>query len=260
MRGNQEAIKILDNELISFNDSYEPVINSTDLAEKLGKKHRDLLRVIRSLVENEFVPKNYFKYDTYVNSQNKQQPCFSIKFEGFLLLVMSFTGDKYIPIKLAVLHAFVEKQKESAFYLDCQKRRNKNKGFIRIGSGNFYNSAANDNRKCFYNNFAGVVYILKTTKAYKIGSTTNLDNRIKQLNTLFKYGFDRITDIYVSPYCTNYLENELILHSYFAEHRVEGTELFQIPNEIQDIIELSANQLVFKDESINMYSDSQKIV
>ena len=77
----------------------EFVIDSRLTAEMFEKKHCNVLRAIRDLLDDksgfsrEFRESN-FRESTYMNSQNHEQPCYLMTRRGFLALTLGFTGAK----------------------------------------------------------------------------------------------------------------------------------------------------------------------
>lgn len=81
---------------------------TTDLliAKAFGKRASDLKRIIRSLpCPDDFRERN-FTQTTYVDQQGKKQPMYEITKDGFVLLVMGFTGKKAIDFKIQYIEAF----------------------------------------------------------------------------------------------------------------------------------------------------------
>ena len=83
------------------------------VAQKFNKNHQHVMRDIRKLHEELGLSKigltkfkEMFQENTYVNSQNKKQPMYIMNRDGFMLLVMGFTGKKALQIKLQFIEAF----------------------------------------------------------------------------------------------------------------------------------------------------------
>lgn len=76
----------------------EQTISSVEVAEMVGKEHKNLMRDVRSYVEElgqlKIEPSNFFKENTYQNSQNKTQPCYSITKKGCEFIAHKLTGIK----------------------------------------------------------------------------------------------------------------------------------------------------------------------
>lgn len=83
----------------------EVFITSLQLADVFGKRHKDVIRIIANLPDDEFKAQN-FKGNFYINSQNKRQPCFNLTRDGFSLLVMGFTGERAYRWKVEFINAF----------------------------------------------------------------------------------------------------------------------------------------------------------
>lgn len=85
-----------------------PATTSLKIAEHFGKNHKDVLRDIRILLDScpeEFGQRN-FAPSSYQNEQGKEQPMYTVYFDGFMLLVMGYTGKKALTMKLAYIGAF----------------------------------------------------------------------------------------------------------------------------------------------------------
>lgn len=85
-----------------------PATTSLAIAEHFGKQHKNILRDIEALIAEcpeDFARLN-FEPSSYTNEQNKQQPMYHVFFDGFMLLVMGYTGKKALQMKLAYIAAF----------------------------------------------------------------------------------------------------------------------------------------------------------
>lgn len=104
--------------------------------------------------------------------------------------------------------------------------------------------------------YFGVFYALEFGNNVKIGSTSNIVQRIKQLRQTANYAKVKIGRIAVSQYHTNYADNEKYLHEILKEYRLPSTELFDICfDTVIDFI-LGDTGIVYLDESIKKESRS----
>lgn len=80
-----------------------PVVDSREVAEMVDVRHDDLLKKIRSyksiidegFEDSEKLPsQNFFIEDTYINSQNKIQPCFQLTRKGCDMVANKMNGKK----------------------------------------------------------------------------------------------------------------------------------------------------------------------
>jgi Rha family phage regulatory protein len=81
---------------------------STQVAEKFGKEHKNVLRDIENListVDAEFSRLN-FEPSTYVDGRGKTHSAYILTEAGFSLLVMGFTGEEAVKWKIAYITAF----------------------------------------------------------------------------------------------------------------------------------------------------------
>ena len=91
-----------------------PVVSSLDVARRFDKLHKNVLRDIVNLeIPSEFRRAN-FEPSSYVNQQNKRQPCVSMTRKGFVLLVMGYTGARMMQFKIAYIEAFDVMERELA--------------------------------------------------------------------------------------------------------------------------------------------------
>jgi Rha family phage regulatory protein len=85
-----------------------PAVTSLQIAEHFGKTHDRVLKDIRRIASEtpaEFSAVN-FDGAEYVDEQGKPRPMFTVYRDGFMLLVMGYTGSKSLQIKLAYIQAF----------------------------------------------------------------------------------------------------------------------------------------------------------
>jgi len=81
------------------------VTTSLAIAEYFGKLHRNILRSIEQLDCSEEFGVLNFEQSSYLNQQGKQQPMYHITKDGFMFLVMGFTGKEAAQIKEAYIKA-----------------------------------------------------------------------------------------------------------------------------------------------------------
>jgi Rha family phage regulatory protein len=93
-----------------------PAVTSLQIAEHFGKRHdhvvRDIRRIMAEIPEELRLPN--FGESSYVNEQGKEQLMFLVYRDGFMLLVMSYTGAKAMKIKIAYIAAFNAMEAELA--------------------------------------------------------------------------------------------------------------------------------------------------
>lgn len=73
-------------------------ITSLEVAEMVGKEHKNLMRDVRSyakeLGELKIEPSDFFAESTYKNSQNKTMPCYNVTKKGCEFIAHKLTGVK----------------------------------------------------------------------------------------------------------------------------------------------------------------------
>lgn len=88
--------------------SGRPATTSRDVAKFFGKRHDNVVRSIQDLISN--TPESFsalnFEAAEYTDEQGKQRLMFILYRDGFMLLVMGYTGKKALAVKLAYIEAF----------------------------------------------------------------------------------------------------------------------------------------------------------
>lgn len=109
------------NDIVFQGSEGRPLTNSVLVAEKFGKVHKNVIRVIQSLIQSaqncadltseKTAVRNMFVETTYLDSQGKEQPMYIMNRDGFTLLAMGFTGKKALQFKLDYIEAFNKMEK-----------------------------------------------------------------------------------------------------------------------------------------------------
>ena len=90
-----------------------PTTLSTQVAEYFGKRHDNVIRDIRNLIESApSLGLLNFEESYYKSEQGKKQPCYRMDRKGFVLLAMGFTGEKALQFKIAYIDAFDRMEEE----------------------------------------------------------------------------------------------------------------------------------------------------
>ena len=114
-------------ELVPMNDygifanaKYEAMVDSRFVAEIFEKQHYHVLRDIAKITETksglseDFINKN-FKKDTYQDSTGRKLPCYRLTRDGFVVLVMGYTGEKAMHFKELYIKRFNEMEEQSEY-------------------------------------------------------------------------------------------------------------------------------------------------
>lgn len=85
----------------------QPLTNSVLVAEKFDKRHCDIIKKIKGLL-NDSPQKcgQFFVSSTYTDSSGKENLMYIMNRDGFTLLAMGFTGQKALQFKLDYIDAF----------------------------------------------------------------------------------------------------------------------------------------------------------
>ena len=96
--------------------SGRPATTSLEVAKFFGKRHDHVARSIQDLISN--TPESFsapnFGAAEYTDEQGKPRPMFILYRDGFMLLVMGYTGKKALGMKLAYIEAFNRMEAELA--------------------------------------------------------------------------------------------------------------------------------------------------
>lgn len=96
--------------------SGRPATTSLEVAKFFGKQHQHVMRSIDDLRSNtpeSFSASNFGRAE-YSDDQGKPRPMFILYRDGFMLLVMGYTGKKALAMKLAYIEAFNRMEEELA--------------------------------------------------------------------------------------------------------------------------------------------------
>lgn len=86
----------------------EPVVSTEVIANEFGRRHDNVMQNIRSLIETEHLGVLDFKESSYVNKQNKVQPCYELTERGFLIAMPFIGGDKARDGQVRLVDSFIE--------------------------------------------------------------------------------------------------------------------------------------------------------
>lgn len=87
----------------------EKTLTSLEVAEMVGREHRNVMQDIRKIIDQLGQLKNqqsYFIESTYTNSQNKTLPCFRLTKKGCELYSTRMTGEKGTKFAVAYIERF----------------------------------------------------------------------------------------------------------------------------------------------------------
>lgn len=95
-----------------FVDSHDTArVNSLMVARIFDKRHDNVVRDVKNLDCSEEFRLLNFEESTYLNEQNKKQPCYDMTRDGFVFLVMGYRGKKAAQFKELYIKRFNEMEK-----------------------------------------------------------------------------------------------------------------------------------------------------
>ena len=93
-------------ELVTIKDNEKAVTTSRIIANVFGKNHKNVLQSIEKMECSEEFRRLHFQPSFYTSIQGKELPMFIITRDGFMRLVMGFTGEKAAEAKEELLRQF----------------------------------------------------------------------------------------------------------------------------------------------------------
>lgn len=84
----------------------EPTTTSIDIAEKFGRQHKDVLRAVKNLDCSPDFNQRNFAPVKYLDEKGEKRPMYRVTRDGFVFLVMGFTGKKAAAWKEKYIAAF----------------------------------------------------------------------------------------------------------------------------------------------------------
>jgi len=106
------------NDLQIINQNGKFYADSREVAEMVDKPHNDLMKSIRQYCEylgqGEISQSDFFAESTYMNSQNKEQPCYLITRKGCDMVANKMTGQKGVLFTAEYVTKFDEMEKQLA--------------------------------------------------------------------------------------------------------------------------------------------------
>ena len=100
--------------LNNINGKDVPAVTSLQVAEAFGKEHKHVLRDIRIILEadEDGFSESNFGLSSYLTEQNKEMPMYVMSKDGFVLLVMGYTGPEAMRMKKAYIARFNEMEEQ----------------------------------------------------------------------------------------------------------------------------------------------------
>lgn len=107
MENTMNIIKFDFNEMVTLQGN-QVMTTSLKVAEYFGRSHKNVLRAIKNLECSDDFTKRNFELCFEINNlqNNKPQPFYKMTKDGFIFLVMGFTGKAAAQIKEAYINAF----------------------------------------------------------------------------------------------------------------------------------------------------------
>ena len=106
--------ELMNNQLI--NASAPETIDSREVAEMVDMEHKNLLSKIRKYIEildgSKLSSHQFFVPSTYVNNQNKEQPCYLLTKKGCEMVANKLTGEKGVIFTAKYVNRFEEMEKQ----------------------------------------------------------------------------------------------------------------------------------------------------
>ena len=113
----EESEEIMGMDLTVINQDGQLLVDSREVARMIDKRHDHLMRDIKGykdvLEDNPTLgSRNFFIESTYINSQNKEQPCYLLTRKGCDMVANKMTGEKGIIFTAMYVTKFEEMEKQ----------------------------------------------------------------------------------------------------------------------------------------------------
>jgi Rha family phage regulatory protein len=96
-------------ELVKMNS--KGIISSREIAELTDKRHADVMRDIRNLIDQGAIGRLSFALSSYINSQNKKQPMYNLDKEASLVLATGYNA----PLRAKIIKRWMELEAKEQF-------------------------------------------------------------------------------------------------------------------------------------------------
>lgn len=114
------------NEIVLKEENGKVLASSREVAEKFGKRHSDVIRSIKNLIENDSTQNcvQCFRRSIYKDETGKSNKMYMMNRDGFTFLVMGFTGKSANEWKWKYINAFnqMEEKLKSGNQLSEEER------------------------------------------------------------------------------------------------------------------------------------------
>jgi Rha family phage regulatory protein len=101
-------------DIVFISQTNQPATDSVLVAEFFGKRHEQVLRKLKSLECSQKFSQHNFVLTHYHDAQDKVRPKYQMTKDGFIFLVMGFTGRRAAEIKERYINAFNEMEQKLA--------------------------------------------------------------------------------------------------------------------------------------------------
>ncbi|EGQ8054259.1 Rha family transcriptional regulator [Vibrio alginolyticus] len=99
-------------DLVFLSQTNQLITDSLHVAKYFGKEHKDVLRKLKDLGCTRNFSERNFTLAHYNDEQEKIRPMYQMTKDGFMFLVMGFTGKRAAEIKERYINAFNEMEKQ----------------------------------------------------------------------------------------------------------------------------------------------------
>lgn len=119
------------NELKPMNFNGIEAVDSRQVAEAVGKAHKEMLRDIRTycgyLNESKIAPVDFFIESTYTDSKGEERPCYLCTRKGCEMIANKLTGQKGVVFTALYINAFHEMETQIKEQKPIQMTEDKSK-------------------------------------------------------------------------------------------------------------------------------------
>ena len=133
------------------------ITDSWIVSEHFNKRHTDVIRSIENLITQNCELKNMFEINDRINDRGRRVKEYLISKDGFMLLVMGFTGKEALTWKLQFIKAFNFMEKELLARVET-RHLGKIKRKELTDAINYYVTDEGNFKKFAFSNYSKLVY------------------------------------------------------------------------------------------------------
>ncbi len=112
---------LLENNVYTTTNHTGVLTDTLLIAEAFGRKHYDVLKIVRRLERNNAIGDGNISLSSYTTKQNKLAKMYQLDRKAFIVLALSFTGADADRLKGRFVDMFLNQEKELSYWRDTRE-------------------------------------------------------------------------------------------------------------------------------------------